>query len=144
MHYYLADRQAAQQHPGSRALLLDFEGNVTEASTANLLIYRKEEGLISPPSSKILPGISLMELAELAKKLEIPFVERNFTPVEVAEADEAMLSSTPFCAIPCTKLDGRSIAQGRPGEVFARLLAAWNEQAGLDIADQAERFCARS
>jgi branched-subunit amino acid aminotransferase/4-amino-4-deoxychorismate lyase len=143
MHYYLADRQAALKHPGSRALLLDGEGNVTEASTANLLIYRKEEGLISPPSSKILPGISLMELVELTKMLEIPFVERNFTPTEVAEADEALLSSTPFCTIPCTRLDGRPIAQSHPGEIFARLLLAWNEHVGLDIMHQAERFCAR-
>lgn len=143
MHYYLADRQAAQHHPGSRALLLDFEDNVTEASTANVLIYRHEEGLISPPMGKILHGISLMELFEIASALQIPCVERDFTPREVAEADEALLTSTPFCVLPCTRLNGRSIGSGQPGEIFHRLLAAWSEVVGVDIAHQAERFCAR-
>ena len=143
MHFYLADRQAAQLHPGSRALLLDRDGNVTEASTANLLLYRREEGMISPPSNKILRGISLMELLDIAGDLRIPCVERNFTPLEAAAADEALLSSTPFCVLPCTRLNGRPIAAGRPGEIFARLLAAWSEIVGVDIAHQAERFCAR-
>jgi len=37
MHYYLADRHAAAADPQARALLLDAEGFVTEASTANVL-----------------------------------------------------------------------------------------------------------
>jgi branched-subunit amino acid aminotransferase/4-amino-4-deoxychorismate lyase len=143
MHYYLADREASQHHPGSRALMLDRDGNVTEASTANLLIYRCEEGLISPASSKILPGISLLELRELAEKLQIPCVERNFTPEEVAGADEVLLSSTPFCVLPATRLNGSPIADGRPGEIFNKLLAAWSEVVGIDIVRQAEKFSAR-
>lgn len=143
MHFFLADRQASHQHPGSRALMLDREGNVTEASTANLLIYRREEGLISPQGSKILPGISLMELLEIAKSLQIPCGERNFKPEEVATADEALLSSTPFCLLPATRLNGQPISAGQPGEIFHRLLAAWSELIGVDIAHQAERFCAR-
>jgi branched-chain amino acid aminotransferase len=143
MHYYLADRQASYEHPGSRALLLDCDDNVTEASTANLLIYRREEGLISPPAEKILHGISLTELFDIADQLAIPRVHRNFKPQEVATADEVLLSSTPFCVMPCTRLNGRPIADGRPGEVFARLIAAWSEVVGVDIVRQAERFCAR-
>ena len=38
MHYFLADSEAAAIEPGARALLLDQSGNVTEASTANVLI----------------------------------------------------------------------------------------------------------
>ena len=59
MHYYLADRKAAAIEPQSRALLLDAQGFVTEASTANLLVYNKSEGLASPPLAKVLHGISL-------------------------------------------------------------------------------------
>src|SRR5688572_6334608 len=46
MHYYLADKQAREIEPGSRALLLDASGQVVEASTANLLVYRAGEGLV--------------------------------------------------------------------------------------------------
>ena len=143
MHYYLADRQASHRHPGSCAVLLDRDGNVTETSTANLLLYRREEGLVSPPSNKILFGISLMELLDIASALRIPCIERDFTPREAAAADEVLLSSTPFCVLPGTRLDGQPISRGKPGEIFHRLLAAWSEIVGIDIARQAARFCGR-
>ena len=45
--------------------------------------------------------------------------------------------------LPCTRFNGRPIADGQPGEIFHRLLAAWSEIVGVDIVRQAERFCAR-
>jgi branched-chain amino acid aminotransferase len=68
MHYYLADKRAAALDPHARALLLDAQGFVTETSTANLLIYHAGRGLASPPSAKILRGISLGVVRELAKE----------------------------------------------------------------------------
>jgi len=143
MHYYLADRRAAGRDPGARALLLDRQGFVTETSTANVLVFRSAEGLISPPAEKILRGISLAVLVELARELGIPTVYRDLTPPEVASADEVLLTSTPVCLLPVTRLDGRPIGDGRPGEVFRRLLAAWSGLVGLDIAGQAKSFAGR-
>jgi branched-subunit amino acid aminotransferase/4-amino-4-deoxychorismate lyase len=59
--------------------LLDAGGHVLEASTANLFIFRRDEGLISPPKEKILPGVSIGVVAELARELEIPFLYRDLT-----------------------------------------------------------------
>ena len=42
MHYYLADRQARKRYPGSRALMLDEVGFITEATTANIVLYQQE------------------------------------------------------------------------------------------------------
>lgn len=143
MHYYLADRQAARVDPEARAVLLDHEGWVTEASTANLLLFNAAEGLISPPREVVLQGISLAVVGQLAQRLGIPLVHRNFRPEEIAEADEVLLSSTPFCLLPVTRFNVRPIASGQPGPVFQRLLSAWSETVGLDIAAQARRFAAR-
>ena len=140
MHYYLADREAAAADPHARALLLDADGFVTEASTANLLIFRAGEGLISPPSDKILPGISMSTVVELARGLGISCLQRDLTVEDVASADEAMLTSTSTCILPVVRLGGRSIGAGRPGKVFGDLLAAWSRMVGVDIAAQAERF----
>lgn len=140
MHYYLADRRAAASEAGARALLLDQQGFVTETSTANVLVVSPGEGLISPPSEKILRGISLSVVVELADKLGISTTQRSLTPKEVASADEVLLTSTPVCLLPVTRLNGQPVGRGRPGEVFARLLAAWNELVGMDIAGQAGRF----
>lgn len=144
MHYYLADREAAAAEPGSRALLLDARGRVTEASTANVVIYTASEGLISPPGANVLEGISLAQLWRLAAGLGISnTVRRELVPEEVAAADEVFLTSTPLCLLPVVRLDGRPIGRGTPGAMFSRLLATWSERVGLDIAAQAAAFADR-
>jgi branched-subunit amino acid aminotransferase/4-amino-4-deoxychorismate lyase len=143
MHYYLADRQAAASEPGARALLLDEAGLVTEASTANVLAYRGGEGLISPRMEGILHGISLAVAFDLAAAAGIPTVERDLSVDDLIAADEVLLSSTPLCLLPVTRINGRPIGCGTPGPAFGRLLAAWGELVGLDIAAQARRFASR-
>jgi branched-chain amino acid aminotransferase len=143
MHYYLADREASRAEPGSKALLLDTQGRVTEASTANLVIYTDSEGLVSPPQSQVLEGISLAELWHVASQLGIRSGRRELTLDQVAAADEVLLTSTPLCLVPVVRINGQAVGDGTPGQVFGRLLAAWSEQVGLDVADQARRFSQR-
>jgi branched-chain amino acid aminotransferase len=140
MHYYLADLQARRIQPSARALLLDHDNHVLEASTANIILFRRDEGIISPPLEKILPGVSVGVIGELADRLGIGFHHRDLTVDDVRSADEAMLCSTSPCVWPATELDGQPIGGGRQGEICRRLLTAWSELVGLDIAAQAERF----
>lgn len=143
MHYYLADRLASMAEPGTRALLLDGDGWVVEASTANILVYRQDEGLLSPPASKVLQGISLAVTCELASQLGIPTTHRDLTAADVAGADEVLLTSTPLCVLPVTRFNGRPVGSGRPGELFGRLIAAWSDMVDIDIVVQAEQFARR-
>ncbi len=140
MHYYLADRGARAIDPAARALLLDDDGCVLEATTANVLVYRKSEGLLSPPREKILPGISVATTLDLAEQLGLPHCERFLHVDELACADEVMLTSTSLCIVPVVKIDGQLIGDGRPGPVYRQLLAAWGELTGVDIAGQASRL----
>jgi branched-chain amino acid aminotransferase len=143
MHYFLADRLAAKQFPGARALLLDAAGRVMETSTANVVVYLKGEGFVSPPISQILPGISLQVMTELAGSLQLPIVKRTLLPDEVATADEVFITSTPNCILPVTRFNGQPIGIGQPGKIFKQILSAWNDLVGLDIAGQAKRFAQR-
>lgn len=143
MHYYLADRAARFRFPGSRALMTDEDGFVTEATTANIALYSKKAGLGLPPEEKVLPGISLSVLAELADDANISVSQRDLTPLDVAMADEVFLTSTSPCMLPVTRFNGQAIGSGVPGPAFGRFLAAWNELVGLDIVAQAERFASR-
>ena len=138
MHYYLADKQAQRAHPGARALMLDLAGHVLETSTANILVYRVEEGLVSPPGSAILPGISLAVTCELAGG-KVPIRTRMLTVADLMSATEVLLTSTPYCILPATHVNGAAIGNGKPGPMFQSLLQAWNDLVGLDIADQARR-----
>jgi len=143
MHYYLADRQAERIEPGARAVLLDHEGAVTEASTANVILYDRGRGLRIPPRSAVLQGISLRVVEQLAAAMGIATEEERFGPDRIFQADEVFLSSTPFCLLPVTRFNGRAISEGQPGPVFGRLLAAWSAMTGVDIAEQARRFAGR-
>ncbi len=143
MHYYLADRQARRHDPRARAILLDQLGYVGEASTANLIVYREAEGLLTPCFDRVLPGVSVTVVEQLATLLGIPFKKRDITLDELRAADEVWLSSTSICVLPIVECDGQPIADGKPGDVYRKLLAAWSELVGVDIAEQARTFAKR-
>lgn len=135
MHYYLADKEAQLVDPDAAALLLDLDGNVTETGGANFLLV--EGGtIVSPTLRNILPGISRSVVIELARKLGIGFVERDVQLYNVMNADEAFLSTTPYCLMPATRINGTTIADGKPGPIYERLIAAWSEEVGLEIRKQ--------
>lgn len=143
MHYYLADTQAAKKESGARAILLDENGYVAEASTANVVVYRTAEGLVSPPEEHILFGVSLGVVQELATVLDVPFIKRHVTVAELLAADEVFLAGTSICLLPIVRCNGQPIGGGVPGAMFGRMLGAWSETVGLDIAAQAKRFSSR-
>jgi len=143
MHYYLADLRAREQDPAARALLLDAGGYVNEASTANLVIYRRDEGLVSPPREKILPGVSVAMLQTLAAAANVPFIHREVTLDDVLTADEALLSSTSPCLLPVRSLNGQPIGAACPGPVCLDALARWSEQVGVEIVGQARAVARR-
>ena len=143
LHYYLADQQAAAKSPGARALVLDQDGNVGEATTANVVAHFTDVGLVTPPRDKVLPGVSQQVLFELADQLGISHAQRDLTPTELATADEVFLTSTSVCMLPVVRIDNQPVGQGAPGPVYRRLLKAWGEQVGVDIPAQAERFSCR-
>ena len=57
----------------------------------------------------------------------------------MASADEALLTSTPMCLLPVTRLNGRADRRRAAGPGVLALIAAWSEMVGIDIVGQAER-----
>ena len=135
MHYYLADQEARLVDPEASALLLDLAGNVTETSGANILIVERGT-IVSPTTVNTLPGVSRAMVIELADKLGISFVERDLQVYHVMNADEAFTTSTPYCLMPVTKINGVPIGDGQPGPLYREMLAAWSADVGLDIGRQ--------
>jgi branched-subunit amino acid aminotransferase/4-amino-4-deoxychorismate lyase len=143
MHYYRASQQARQSDPHAAALLLDEHGNISETPIANVVLYFAEEGLVSPPVSSILPGISLGFLRQLADQRNIPVAYRAITPDELLKADEILLTSTPYCILPATRVNGQTVGQGRPGPIFSSLIRDWGQRVGCDIIEQASKHAER-
>jgi len=135
MHWYLADAQARLVDPKAIALLLDRQDNIAETGTANFFIVQDDQ-ICTPQPRNSLAGISQQVVSELAEQLGLKFQQRDFQSYDVVNADEAFTSSTPYCVLPVTRINKKPIGSGTPGPVFRQLLQAWNELAGLDIAEQ--------
>jgi branched-subunit amino acid aminotransferase/4-amino-4-deoxychorismate lyase len=135
MHYYLAEQEVRLVDPEAYALLLDLEGNITETNAANILLVERGT-LISPPLANLLPGISRATVLDLAARMDISCVERDLSVFSVMNADEAFLTSTSFCMMPVTKINGVAVGDGRPGPLYRRLLDAWSRTVGVDIEQQ--------
>jgi branched-subunit amino acid aminotransferase/4-amino-4-deoxychorismate lyase len=77
---------------------------------------------------------------ELAGRLGLSVEEGDIEPYDVRQADEAWFTSTTICMVPITRFDFHPVGDGAPGPVYRRLLAAWSEEVGVDIAAQAREY----
>ncbi len=95
-------------------------GHLSEATTANLfLVRRAADGLteLATPSldCAILAGTTRGWLLEWAARVGLRPVEGLLEASELADADEAFLSSSVAGIRPVVAVDGAAIGQGRPG-----------------------------
>ena len=129
-----AGGDGAQQE--TMPLMTDGEGNVTECRHANFMFVK--DGRIGLPNRRnVLPGISMETVLELAESVGVPVDEGDYSSGDVYDADEAFVSGTRFCLLPVATLNGVSVGDEVPGAVTGRLLSAWSERVGMDIAQQA-------
>ena len=102
-------------------MMLTTEGRVCECSGENRFIVR-EGRVLTPPTDNILVGVTRDTILGLCGKLGIPASEASFGPEEVHAADEVFLTGSGAEVAPIVEVDGRRIADGRPGPVTRRLL----------------------
>lgn len=104
------------------ALMLNEQGYVAEGSGDNVFLVKGNK-LITPPSSAgALEGITRNAIIEIGKKLGYDVREELFTRHDVYVADEVFLTGTAAEVIAVTKVDGRTIGDGKPGAHTNRLL----------------------
>ena len=139
IYYKIAELQAARLEEGAMALLTDERGFITEGTGNNFFIARHGE-IHSPKGHDILRGVSRGVCMELAERLGIPVHETDIEAYDVRLADEAWFTSTTICMVPVTRFDFRTVGDGKPGPIFKKLLAAWSEEVGVDIAGQARQY----
>ncbi|HZW82315.1 MAG TPA: branched-chain-amino-acid transaminase [Candidatus Deferrimicrobium sp.] len=109
------------------AVMLNNEGHVCEGTGDNIFIV-KDGTIITPPTHVgILEGITRNTVMELGESVGIPVKEQLFTRFDLYTADEVFLTGTAAEMIPVSKVDGRIIGEGKPGEVFNRILPMFRE-----------------
>jgi len=114
------------------AIMLNNEGYVAEATGDNIFIVKKGV-LITPPAYVgILEGVTRNTVLDIAREKGIPAEENVFTLFDVYNADEVFLTGTAAEIIPVIKVDGRLIADGKPGNMTRELIAAFRELTKVD------------
>jgi D-alanine transaminase len=103
------------------------DGYLSEAAASNVWVV-KNGVLIGPPKNNlVLEGIRFGLLEEICAKQGIPFELRPISRAEVLAADELLLSSATKEVLPITRLDGQAVGTGKPGPVYARLHAGYQQ-----------------
>ncbi len=139
MNMNLAELEASDVDPEAWPILTDIEGNLSEGTGQNIFLVTN--GVVrTPGDTSVLQGVSRAAVIDLAHRLNIPVVEEDLQPYDLYTADEAFFASTSPCVLPVTRVDRRQVGDGKPGPITQQLLAAWSEEVGLDIVDQALAF----
>lgn len=120
------------------ALMCDSQGFLTEGTTFNIFYARR--GIIATPPLEVgmLDGITRRKVIQIARELGYEVRECRFPKERLYEADEVFMTSTIKEAFPVTKVDGKSIHDGKPGPITRALRAAFNAEA-LKIVRQEKR-----
>ena len=112
---------------GAQETILFRDGKLTEASASNVFVVKRGVLLSPPKSNLILPGITYDVVTEIAQAGKVPLEFRDVTEAEVRNADEVWVTSSSKEILAIVALDGKPVGDGRPGPLFKRAYALYQE-----------------
>ena len=102
------------------ALMLDTRGFVAETNATH--VFRVENGRLATPRTVACPeGITRATVLELCAEHGIDVEERDLSLAEFHRADEVFCTGTMGELAPVSRIDGRTIGDGKPGPLTLRL-----------------------
>ena len=112
---------------GAAETILFRGGFLTEASASNVFVVKGVVILSLPKSNLILPGITYDVIAEIAQAAGLALEYREISEAEVRSADELWVTSSSKEVLAIVTLDGKPVAGGKPGPLFRRVHALYQE-----------------
>ena len=97
-------KHAAEREGYTDSLMLDHEGNVAEATGANIFFKDKNEELHTPTPDCFLDGITRRTVIEIAKSKNIKVNERKISPDELSSFVGCFLTGTAAEVTPISKI----------------------------------------
>ena len=98
--------------------MLDHEGNVAEATGANIF-FTRDGAVHTPIADRFLNGITRQSAIRLAKARQIEVIERRITPDELPTFDECFITGTAAEVTPVAEIAEHSF---KPGEISHALV----------------------
>lgn len=119
--------QEAKKSGFDEAILLDHNGNVSEAPGENIFIIRNGQLVTPSLSSSALEGITRDAVIRIAKDLDLDVVERDVTRSELTMSDEIFLTGTAAEITPIISMDGKKIGDGKPGDITKKMMQEYTD-----------------
>jgi D-alanine transaminase len=114
-------KQAAAEAGAGEAWMIE-DGKVTEGGSSSAFILTQDDVLVTRQnSSAILPGCTRKAVVALAEERQLRVEERPFTVEEALVAKEAFITSASSFVQPVVTIDGKTVADGKPGPMANRL-----------------------
>lgn len=117
-------KHAAEANGYADALMLDWRGQIAEATGANVFFIKDGE-LHTPVPDCFLDGITRQTVIELAKKQGYTLHERVIMPEEMADFDECFLTGTAVEVTPVSEIGNYRFT---PGEITKSLMDAYSQE----------------
>ena len=125
-------RQELNRTGVPEGIMLTVDGYVAEATADNIFMVSKGIIYTPPKFIGILEGVTRNAVINLAKQAGLEVREEVFTAHDLYNADEVFLTGTAAELIPVTKIDGRIINDGKPGDITKQLTAAFRQATKWD------------
>jgi len=123
--------QESKRNGYDESVLLDLEGNVSEASGENIFIIRNDMIYTPYSANSVLEGITRNTAITIARDMGYEFAERPISRTELYMSDELFLTGTAAEIIAVTNIDGHQIGNGKEGpvtksirEMYTKLVSA--------------------
>jgi D-alanine transaminase len=114
-------KQAAAEAGAGEAWMIE-DGFVTEGGSSSAFILTRDDVLVTRQNgSEILPGCTRKAVVKLAEERQLRIEERPFSVEEALRAKEAFITSATVFVQPVTSIDGKQVADGKPGPMTGRL-----------------------
>ncbi len=116
----------AKQMKAYEAILLQ-NGKVTEGTSSNIWIIKKNNLITHPANSDILKGVTRTSLLKIIKKTSLKLFEKSFTQKQLLDADEVFLTSSGSFITPILKIDKKKINNGKIGNITLKLAEMYSK-----------------
>jgi D-alanine transaminase len=114
-------KQAAAQAGAGEAWMIE-DGFVTEGGSSSAFILTQDDVLVTRQNGReILPGCTRKAVVKLAEERQLRVEERPFSVGEALRAKEAFITSATVFVQAVVAIDGRKVADGKPGPMTNRL-----------------------
>jgi len=114
-------KQAAAEAGAAEAWMIE-DGKVTEGGSSSCFILTQDDVIVTRQNgSEILPGCTRKAVVKLAEERQLRIEERAFSVEEALAAKEAFVTSASLFVQAVVSIDGKKVANGKPGPMTNRL-----------------------